>query len=338
MDITYNRAPTAIFSLKISAMAKLIYERMYVISKEGTQVIFFKQVDYSEFFNVSRMTIFRAVNELLECKLLELAEPAKKVPFDQTKYYKINEPKVDTENKSNNEQKTTETVDTVQCTEIVQSNVQQLDNRMSNNCTLSMSNFDTFDCTTPVHCQCTTSVHSSLDKNSKDYISKDKVREAKRSQSASLSYSFDDIFVLFTQKANELKKDHLAIERMYLPTIAEKFFNFWSKKKFKFNLGLDGNITKWLLDECAHIESNLLRDTKSEQLAEQQQRADKTNEWIEREAEIKGITPEEVRQQFLDYYHAAINGPTDEQKLLSDFLGVSVDKLTHNQGVVINEH
>lgn len=338
MDITYNRAPTAIFSLKISAMAKLIYERMYVISKEGTQVIFFKQVDYSEFFNVSRMTIFRAVNELLECKLLELAEPAKKVPFDQTKYYKINEPKVDTENKSNNEQKTTETVDTVQCTEIVQSNVQQLDNRMSNNCTLSMSNFDTFDCTTPVHCQCTTSVHSSLDKNSKDYISKDKVREAKRSASASLSYSFDDIFVLFTQKANELKKDHLAIERMYLPTIAEKFFNFWSKKKFKFNLGLDGNITKWLLDECSHIESNLLRDTKSEQLAEQQQRANKTNEWIEREAEIKGITPEEVRQQFLDYYHAAINGPTDEQKLLSDFLGVSVDKLTHNQGVVINEH
>lgn len=338
MDITYNRAPTAIFSLKISAMAKLIYERMYVISKEGTQVIFFKQVDYSEFFNVSRMTIFRAVNELLECKLLELAEPAKKVPFDQTKYYKINEPKVDTENKSNNEQKTAETVDTVQCTEIVQSNVQQLDNRMSNNCTLSMSNFDTLECTTPVHCQCTTSVHSSLDKNSKDYISKDKVREAKRSASASLSYSFDDIFVLFTQKANELKKDHLAIERMYLPTIAEKFFNFWSKKKFKFNLGLDGNITKWLLDECAHIESNLLRDTKSEQLAEQQQRADKTNEWIEREAEIKGITPEEVRQQFLDYYHAAINGPTDEQKLLSDFLGVSVDKLTHNQGVVINEH
>lgn len=338
MDITYNRAPTAIFSLKISAMAKLIYERMYVISKEGTQVIFFKQVDYSEFFNVSRMTIFRAVNELLECKLLELAEPAKKVPFDQTKYYKINEPKVDTENKSNNEQKTTETVDTVQCTEIVQSNVQQLDNRMSNNCTLSMSNFDTFDCTTPVHCQCTTSVHSSLDKNSKDYISKDKVREAKRSASASLSYSFDDIFVLFTQKANELKKDHLAIERMYLPTIAEKFFNFWSKKKFKFNLGLDGNITKWLLDECAHIESNLLRDTKSEQLAEQQQRANKTNEWIDREAELKGIKPEEVRQQFLDYYHAAINSPTDEQKLLSDFLGVSVDKLTHNQGVVIDEH
>ena len=338
MDITYNRAPTAIFSLKISAMAKLIYERMYVISKEGTQVIFFKQVDYSEFFNVSRMTIFRAVNELLECKLLELAEPAKKVPFDQTKYYKINEPKVDTENKSNNEQKTAETVDTVQCTEIVQSNVQQLDNRMSNNCTLSMSNFDTLECTTPVHCQCTTSVHSSLDKKSKDYISKDKVREAKRSASASLSYSFDDIFSLFTQKANELKKDHLAIERMYLPTIAEKFFNFWSKKKFKFNLGLDGNITKWLLDECAHIESNLLRDTKSEQLAEQQQRANKTNEWIDREAELKGIKPEEVRQQFLDYYHAAINGPTDEQKLLSDFLGVSVDKLTHNQGVVINEH
>lgn len=336
-DMIYNHAPTAVYSMKISAMAKLVYERMYSLSKDATQVIFFKQVDFANFFNVSRMTIFRAVNELIESKLLELTEPAKKVPFDQTKYYKINEPKVDTENKSNNEQKTSKSVDTVQCTEIVQSNVQQLDNRMSNNCTLSMYNSDTLECTTPVHCQCTTSVHSSLDRNKKEYISK-KEREAKRSASASLSYSFDDIFVLFTQKANELKKDHLAIERMYLPTIAEKFFNFWSKKKFKFNLGLDGNITKWLLDECAHIESNLLRDTKSEQLAEQQQRADKTNEWIEREAELKGIKPEEVRQQFLDYYHAAINGPTDEQKLLSDFLGVSVDKLTHNQGVVINEH
>ena len=339
MDITYNRAPTAIFSLKISAMAKLIYERMYVISKEGTQVIFFKQVDYSEFFNVSRMTIFRAVNELLECKLLELAEPAKKVPFDQTKYYKINEPKVDTENKSNNEQKTAETVDTVQCTEIVQSNVQQLDNRMSNNCTLSMYNSDTLECTTPVHCQCTTSVHSSLDKKSKDYISKDKVREAKRSASALSSFSsYYDFMPLFTQLADELKDEHLAIGRMYLPTTVEKFFNHYQSRNFRWKHGLNADAREWLLNECTHIECNLLRDTKSEQLAEQQQRANKTNEWIDREAELKGIKPEEVRQQFLDYYHAAINGPTDEQKLLSDFLGVSVDKLTHNQGVVINEH
>ena len=320
MDITYNRAPTAIFSLKISAMAKLIYERMYVISKEGNQVIFFKQVDYSEFFNVSRMTIFRAVNELLECKLLELAEPAKKVPFDQTKYYKINEPKVDTENKSNNEQKTTETVDTVQCTEIVQSNVQQLDNRMSNNCTLSMSNFDTFDCTTPVHCQCTTSVHSSLDKNSKDYISKDKVREAKRSASASLSYSFDDIFVLFTQKANELKKDHLAIERMYLPTIAEKFFNFWSKKKFKFNLGLNGNITKWLLDECEHIESNLLRDTTSEEELKRKEQEENAERYTQRLMNERGWTREQVLQYDKD---CTVNlPPLDPNEPLKRALGL----------------
>lgn len=330
MDITYNRAPTAIFSLKISAMAKLIYERMYVISKEGTQVIFFKKYEYASFFNVEKKTIIRAVNELIENRLLEVTKPAKRIPFDQTKYYLVKEPKI--------EQKTAESVDSVHGVKVTPSTVQLLPYRECKNDTLTECKNDTIESADVTPCQSVKVTPSSLDKNSKDYISKDKVREAKRSASASLSYSFDDIFVLFTQKANELKKDHLAIERMYLPTIAEKFFNFWSKKKFKFNLGLDGNITKWLLDECAHIESNLLRDTKSEQLAEQQQRADKTNEWIEREAEIKGITPEEVRQQFLDYYHAAINGPTDEQKLLSDFLGVSVDKLTHNQGVVINEH
>lgn len=321
MDITYNRAPTAIFSLKISAMAKLIYERMYVISKEGTQVIFFKQVDYSEFFNVSRHTIIRAIEELMVNNLIALDKTKKKSAFDATKYYQVLEPKI--------EQKTAKTVDGVQCATSSQSSVKYLPIRVSECCTFTVCN----SCTS----ECASSAHSSLDKISKDHISKDKVREAKRSASASLSYSFDDILVLFTQKANELKKDHLAIERMYLPTIAEKFFNFWSKKKFKFNLGLDGNITKWLLDECAHIESNLLRDTKSEKLAEQQQRANKTNEWIDREAELKGIKPEEVRQQFLDYYHAAINGPTDEQKLLSSVLGVSVDELTH-KGVVINEH
>lgn len=330
MDITYNRAPTVIFSLKISAIAKLIYERMYVISKEGTQVIFFKKYEYASFFNVEKKTIIRAVNELIENKLLEVTKPAKKIPFDQTKYYLVKEPKI--------EQKTAESVDSVHGVEVTPSTVQELPYRECKNDTLTECKNDTIESAEVTPCQSVKVTPCSLDKISKDYISKDKVREAKRSASASLSYSFDDIFVLFTQKANELKKDHLAIERMYLPTIAEKFFNFWSKKKFKFNLGLNENITKWLLDECAHIESNLLRDTKSEQLAEQQQRADKTNEWIEREAEIKGITPEEVRQQFLDYYHAAINGPTDEQKLLSDFLGVSVDKLTHNQGVVINEH
>ena len=330
MDITYNRAPTVIFSLKISAIAKLIYERMYVISKEGTQVIFFKKYEYANFFNVEKKTIIRAVNELIENKLLEVTKPAKKIPFDQTKYYLVKEPKI--------EQKTAESVDSVHGAEVTPSTVQELPYRECKNDTLTECKNDTIESAEVTPCQSVKVTPCSLDKISKDYISKDKVREAKRSASASLSYSFDDIFVLFTQKANELKKDHLAIERMYLPTIAEKFFNFWSKKKFKFNLGLNENITKWLLDECAHIESNLLRDTKSEQLAEQQQRANKTNEWIDREAELKGIKPEEVRQQFLDYYHAAINGPTEEQKLLSDFLGVSVDKLTHNQGVVINEH
>ena len=190
---------------------------------------------------------------------------------------------------------------------------------MSNNCTLSMSNFDTFDCTTPVHCQCTTSVHSSLDKNSKDYISKDKVREAKRSASASLSYSFDDIFVLFTQKANELKKDHLAIERMYLPTIAEKFFNFWNKKKFKFNLGLNENITKWLLDECEHIESNLLRDTKSEKQCEYQRKMKAIGESIRKEAEAKGTTPQKVTEDLIALSISS-KGATVESEILENFL------------------
>ena len=323
MDITYNHAPSAIYSLKLSAMAKLIYERMYSLSKDGSQVIFFKQADFATFFGVSRMTIYRAVNELVANELLELTTPAKKVPFDQTKYYKINEPKItpttEPQNSTQNEQKMAETVDSVQCTTSVQSNVQQLDNRMSNNCTLSMYNSDTLECTTPVHCQCTTSVHSSLDRNKKEYISKNK-REAKRSASASLSYSLDDIFSFFTQKANELKKDHLAIERMYLPTIAEKFFNFWSKKKFKFNLGLDGNITKWLLDECEHIESNLLRDTTSEEELKRKEQEENAERYTQRLMNERGWTREQVIQYDKD---CTVNlPPLDPNEPLKRALGL----------------
>lgn len=330
MDITYNRAPTAIFSLKISAMAKLIYERMYVISKECTQVIFFKKYEYASFFNVEKKTIIRAVNELIENRLLEVTKPAKRIPFDQTKYYLVKEPKI--------EQKTAESVDSVHGVKVTPSTVQLLPYRECKNDTLTECKNDTIESADVTPCQSVKVTPSSLDKKSKDYISKDKVREAKRSASASLSYSsYYDFMPLFTQLAEQFKGEHLAIERMYLPTVVEKFFNHYKPLKFKFKNGLEAAAKKWLLDECAHIESNLLRDTKSEQLAEQQKRANKTNEWIDREAELKGIKPEEVRQQFLDYYHAAINGPTDEQKLLSSVLGVSVDELTH-KGVVINEH
>ncbi len=302
----YNHAPDWVYAIKtLGSTAKLVFERMFSLSKDGTQPVYIKRQDMADWLGVSLPAITRSFKELANLGLIE------EIPSD---------------NKWNN----------IKNFVINASDKQAQNVTIDSNKTLQGSNKTLLSQTQNVTACSNEMLLSSLDRNIERNSKKE--RESKRSASASLSYSFDDILVLFTQKANELKKDHLAIERMYLPTIAEKFFNFWSKKKFKFNLGLDGNITKWLLDECTHIECNLLRDTKSEQLAEQQQRANKTNEWIDREAELKGIKPEEVRQQFLDYYHAAINGPTDEQKLLSDFLGVSVDKLTHNQGVVINEH
>lgn len=312
MDITYNRAPTAIFSLKISAMAKLIYERMYVISKEGTQVIFFKKYEYASFFNVEKKTIIRAVNELIENKLLEVTKPAKKIPFDQTKYYLVKEPKI--------EQKTAESVDSVHGVEVTPSTVQELPYRECKNDTLTECKNDTIESVEVTPCQSVKVTPCSLDKNSKDYISKDKVREAKRSASASLSYSFDDIFVLFTQKANELKKDHLAIERMYLPTIAEKFFNFWSKKKFKFNLGLNENITKWLLDECEHIESNLLRDTTSEEELKRKEQEENAERYTQRLMNERGWTREQVIQYDKD---CTVNlPPLDPNEPLKRALGL----------------
>lgn len=310
-DMIYNHAPTAVYSMKISAMAKLVYERMYSLSKDATQVIFFKQVDFANFFNVSRMTIFRAVNELIESKLLELTEPAKKVPFDQTKYYLVKEPKI--------EQKMAEIVETVQCTEVVQSNVQQLDNRMPNTCTLPMPNSDTLECTSPVHCQCTTSVHSSLDRNKKEYISK-KEREAKRSASALSSYSsYEDFMPLFTQLAEQFKDEHLAIGRMYLPTVVKKFFNHYQARKFRWKHGVNADATEWLLNECTHIEGNLLRDTKSENQCKHQQVMNAIGESIRKEAEQKGTSARQITNELIELSTSS-KGATIESEIIEKFM------------------
>ena len=303
----YNHAPDWVYAIKtLGSTAKLVFERMFSLSKDGTQPVYIKRQDMADWLGVSLPAITRSFKELANLGLIE------EIPSD---------------NKWNN----------IKNFVINASDKQAQNVTIDSNKTLQGSNKTLLSQTQNVTACSNEMLLSSLDRNIERNSKKE--RESKRSASALSSFSsYYDFMPLFTQLAEQFKGEHLAIERMYLPTVVEKFFNHYKPLKFKFKNGLEAAAKKWLLDECAHIESNLLRDTKSEQLAEQQQRANKTNEWIEREAEIKGITPEEVRQQFLDYYHAAINGPTDEQKLLSDFLGVSVDKLTHNQGVVINEH
>lgn len=303
----YNHAPDWVYAIKtLGSTAKLVFERMFSLSKDGTQPVYIKRQDMADWLGVSLPAITRSFKELANLGLIE------EIPSD---------------NKWNN----------IKNFVINASDKQAQNVTIDSNKTLQGSNKTLLSQTQNVTACSNEMLLSSLDRNIERNSKKE--RESKRSASASLSYSsYYDFMPLFTQLAEQFKGEHLAIERMYLPTVVEKFFNHYKPLKFKFKNGLEAAAKKWLLDECAHIESNLLRDTKSEQLAEQQQRANKTNEWIDREAELKGIKPEEVRQQFLDYYHAAINSPTDEQKLLSDFLGVSVDKLTHNQGVVINEH
>ena len=300
----YNHAPNWVFACKtIGSTSKLVFERMYSMSKECTIEVYVRRQMMADALGLSLPSITKAFKELIELGVI--VEVENDDFWNRTKKFKITCSDSDCERQSNNL--------TIENKETLRRSKETL--RPSSNSFTTNSKEVLL-----------SSLDKNIDRNSK------KEREAKRSASASLSYSsYYDFMPLFTQLAEQFKGEHLAIERMYLPTVVEKFFNHYKPLKFKFRNGLEAAAKKWLLDECAHIESNLLRDTKSEQLAEQQQRADKTNEWIEREAEIKGITPEEVRQQFLDYYHAAINGPTDEQKLLSDFLGVSVDKLTHKE-------
>ena len=122
--------------------------------------------------------------------------------------------------------------------------MQLLPYRECKNDTLTECKNDTIESADVTPCQSVKVTPSSLDKNSKDYISKDKEREAKRSASALSSYSsYEDFMPLFTQLAEQFKDEHLAIGRMYLPTVVKKFFNHYQARKFRWKHGVNADAT-----------------------------------------------------------------------------------------------
>lgn len=264
---------------------------MYSMSKDCTIEVYVRRQHMADTLGISLPSITKAFKELTDLGVI--VEVENDNSWNRTKKFKITCSDSDCERQSNNL--------TIDNKETLQHSKETLRPSLNNFTTHSKE-----------------SLLSSLDRNIERNSKKE--RESKRSASASLSYSFDDIFSLFTQKANELKKDHLAIERMYLPTIAEKFFNFWSKKNFKFNLGLDGNITKWLLDECEHIESNLLRDTTSEEELKRKEQEENAERYTQRLMNERGWTREQVLQYDKD---CTVNlPPLDPNEPLKRALGL----------------
>lgn len=87
MDMTYNHMPTWIFSTDLNSHSKLILERLFSLSKDGSQIVFCTRKKLKELFNISLSTISRCFRELVDKGFLENAQNPDK--FSQVRYFKI---------------------------------------------------------------------------------------------------------------------------------------------------------------------------------------------------------------------------------------------------------
>ena len=71
-DMIYNHAPDWVYAIKtLGSTAKLVFERMFSLSKDGTQPVYIKRQDMADWLGVSLPAITRSFKELANLGLIE---------------------------------------------------------------------------------------------------------------------------------------------------------------------------------------------------------------------------------------------------------------------------
>jgi len=84
----YNHMPDEYYAdKKISASSKLILQRLFTLSKDGTQTVFAQRQKLSEDLGLSLRTVTRSFKELLDNNYIE--EVKNKDIFDRTKHFNL---------------------------------------------------------------------------------------------------------------------------------------------------------------------------------------------------------------------------------------------------------
>lgn len=180
MEMTYNSMPTLYYADKnISFLSKLVLERIWSLSKKGTQEVFFNRQAYATFFGANASSMSKCFKELIDNGYLR--EVNNKNPFDRTKKFCVIE-KQSTVEKSNNENVGKSNSDTT------------LDIREKQYSDCWKSERSTFDYPDNVH--------------QTDHISKEKYRSESVDHTHSLSLDFDSIFSAMNEVKNEIS-DHI---------------------------------------------------------------------------------------------------------------------------------
>jgi hypothetical protein len=179
MEMIFNHMPAEYYADRnISFLSKLVLERIWSLSKNGTQEVFFNRQVYATFFGANPSSMSKCFKELIDNGYLR--EVKNKNPFDRTKKFCVIEKQLTVE-KSNKDVEKSNSDITLDSWEKQYSDCWQSER----------SAFDYHD-----------NVHQT------DHISKEKYRSESVDHTHTLSLDFDSIFSAMNEVKNEIS-DHI---------------------------------------------------------------------------------------------------------------------------------
>ena len=222
----YNHAPDWVYAIKtLGSTAKLVFERMFSLSKDGTQPVYIKRQDMADWLGVSLPAITRSFKELANLGLIEEIPSDNK--WNNIKNFVINASDKQTQNVTIDSNKTLQ----------------------GSNKTLLSQTQNVTACSNEM---LLSSLDRNIERNSENRVS------GTHSNHTPISFNFDYVKDAFDDCVNELLEEYPYLKQVDLNKSLQRYWyqkhtkiekGYWKKGEKVTEQSLKDSILSWLLNE-----------------------------------------------------------------------------------------
>ena len=233
----YNHAPDWVYAIKtLGSTAKLVFERMFSLSKDGTQPVYIKRQDMADWLGVSLPAITRSFKELANLGLIEEIPSDNK--WNNIKNFVINASDKQTQNVTIDSNKTLQ----------------------GSNRTLLPQTQNVTACSNEM---LLSSLDRNIERNSENRVS------GTHSNHTPISFDFDYVKGAFDECVNELLEEYPYLKQVDLNRSLKRYWKekhtkiekgYWKKGEKVTEQSLKDSISSWLMIERKPEQPNTEED------------------------------------------------------------------------------
>ena len=233
----YNHAPDWVYAIKtLGSTAKLVFERMFSLSKDGTQPVYIKRQDMADWLGVSLPAITRSFKELANLGLIEEIPSDNK--WNNIKNFVINASDKQTQNVTIDSNKTLQ----------------------GSNRTLLPQTQNVTACSNEM---LLSSLDRNIERNSENRVS------GTHSNHTPISFDFDYVKGAFNECVNELLEEYPYLKQVDLNRSLKRYWKekhtkiekgYWKKGEKVTEQSLKDSISSWLMIERKPEQPNTEED------------------------------------------------------------------------------